>query len=289
MASSRKAPQQFSQTTIAFPITKSSSAQLSKSNAKNASGNSEQRAKNPVVKIETRAQAAEARAKQTVVTRSNRKRKAVVDSDAEDSDEEEFDDELSEAEEEDEPAEVVVSDKEDDAHKPAVQVSSASEDEEDVVVGKGKGKALGLKDLVRDNSFKAYHKEVKLELGGELTRKFGARVRPSYVHLSTAIAPSAASAKGESKATTILRRWDLSYEYGPCVGMTRLERWERAEKLGLNPPEMVTRLLLLLFLCIILTFLSRFQVRRILDTSKADKLTDSEVETLQQSVLHGLV
>jgi DNA polymerase delta subunit 4 len=27
-----------------------------------------------------------------------------------------------------------------------------------------------------------------------------------------------------------------SYEYGPCVGVTRLERWERAAALGLNPP-----------------------------------------------------
>jgi len=100
--------------------------------------------------------------------------------------------------------------------------------------------------LVRDDSFKACYKQVKLELGGDLTQ----------------------SAKGESKATTILRRWDLSYEFGPCVGMTRMERWERAEKLGLNPPEMV---------------------RKILETSKADKLTDSEVEALQQSVLHRLV
>lgn len=27
-----------------------------------------------------------------------------------------------------------------------------------------------------------------------------------------------------------------SYEYGPCIGVTRLERWNRAEALGLNPP-----------------------------------------------------
>lgn len=28
-----------------------------------------------------------------------------------------------------------------------------------------------------------------------------------------------------------------SYEYGPCIGVTRLERWERAAALGLNPPS----------------------------------------------------
>ena len=30
-----------------------------------------------------------------------------------------------------------------------------------------------------------------------------------------------------------------SSEYGPCVGMTRFERWERAKSLGLNPPKEV--------------------------------------------------
>ncbi len=34
--------------------------------------------------------------------------------------------------------------------------------------------------------------------------------------------------------------FDLSYEYGPCVGVTRLERWERALALGLNPPAEVS-------------------------------------------------
>jgi hypothetical protein len=30
-----------------------------------------------------------------------------------------------------------------------------------------------------------------------------------------------------------------SYEYGPCIGVTRLQRWERAEALDLNPPFVV--------------------------------------------------
>ena len=37
----------------------------------------------------------------------------------------------------------------------------------------------------------------------------------------------------------ILRVFDLSSKYGPCVGITRLQRWERAKKWGLNPPEEV--------------------------------------------------
>ncbi|XP_027347836.1 uncharacterized protein LOC113859222 [Abrus precatorius] len=41
----------------------------------------------------------------------------------------------------------------------------------------------------------------------------------------------------------VLRQFDLNMAYGPCVGMTRLERWERARKLGLNPPQEIERLL----------------------------------------------
>ncbi|TCD60946.1 hypothetical protein EIP91_009261 [Steccherinum ochraceum] len=51
-------------------------------------------------------------------------------------------------------------------------------------------------------------------------------------------------AKDQNKAHHILRVFDLSYEYGPCVGVTRIERWERAEALGLNPPSEVKDILL---------------------------------------------
>ncbi|KAI9271058.1 DNA polymerase delta, subunit 4-domain-containing protein [Helicostylum pulchrum] len=37
----------------------------------------------------------------------------------------------------------------------------------------------------------------------------------------------------------MLRAFDLNYKYGPCVGMKRIDRWERAKNLGLNPPESV--------------------------------------------------
>lgn len=34
----------------------------------------------------------------------------------------------------------------------------------------------------------------------------------------------------------ILRHFDLSSQYGPCVGISRVKRWKRAEALGLRPP-----------------------------------------------------
>ncbi|KAF7332473.1 SET domain-containing protein [Mycena kentingensis (nom. inval.)] len=43
----------------------------------------------------------------------------------------------------------------------------------------------------------------------------------------------------------ILRVFDASYEYGPCVGVSRLERWERAQALGLTPPVEVRDILVL--------------------------------------------
>lgn len=45
--------------------------------------------------------------------------------------------------------------------------------------------------------------------------------------------------KDETEYTKVLRKFDLSYEFGPCVGVSRLERWKRAEALGLEPPVKV--------------------------------------------------
>ncbi|KAK1920935.1 DNA polymerase delta, subunit 4-domain-containing protein [Papiliotrema laurentii] len=42
----------------------------------------------------------------------------------------------------------------------------------------------------------------------------------------------------------VLRVFDLTSSYGPCVGISRLQRWERAKKWGLNPPEEIKEILL---------------------------------------------
>ncbi|TAQ89341.1 hypothetical protein B7494_g2310 [Chlorociboria aeruginascens] len=42
----------------------------------------------------------------------------------------------------------------------------------------------------------------------------------------------------------ICREWDLSSQFGPSIGMTRLKRWNRAHKLGLQPPIEVLAVLL---------------------------------------------
>ncbi|PWY68440.1 hypothetical protein BO70DRAFT_366110 [Aspergillus heteromorphus CBS 117.55] len=42
----------------------------------------------------------------------------------------------------------------------------------------------------------------------------------------------------------ILRHFDLSSQYGPCIGIARLKRWRRANMLGLSPPMEVLAVLL---------------------------------------------
>ncbi|KAI4525754.1 hypothetical protein K525DRAFT_234143 [Schizophyllum commune Loenen D] len=51
-------------------------------------------------------------------------------------------------------------------------------------------------------------------------------------------------AEGQNKVHDILRVFDMTYKYGPYVGVTRLERWERANNLGLNPPPEIRDILL---------------------------------------------
>lgn len=42
----------------------------------------------------------------------------------------------------------------------------------------------------------------------------------------------------------VLRYFDVSSQYGPCVGIQRAKRWRRAERLGLNPPIEVLAVLM---------------------------------------------
>ncbi|KAK9831599.1 hypothetical protein WJX74_001920 [Apatococcus lobatus] len=48
----------------------------------------------------------------------------------------------------------------------------------------------------------------------------------------------------EDEDEECLRQFDLTSKFGPCTGMTRMERWTRAEEMGLSPPSSVKDILL---------------------------------------------
>lgn len=50
-------------------------------------------------------------------------------------------------------------------------------------------------------------------------------------------------AESQNTIHTILRNFDLSPKYGPCVGISRIDRYRRAEKMGLKPPIEVLKIL----------------------------------------------
>ncbi|CAI5494792.1 unnamed protein product [Closterium sp. Naga37s-1] len=48
--------------------------------------------------------------------------------------------------------------------------------------------------------------------------------------------PDAAVAPLQEQAERALHLFDMDMAFGPCTGLSRLERWQRASRLGLNPP-----------------------------------------------------
>ncbi|MEJ1289358.1 polymerase (DNA-directed) delta 4 [Cricetulus griseus] len=47
----------------------------------------------------------------------------------------------------------------------------------------------------------------------------------------------------EEAQLELLRQFDLAWQYGPCTGITRMQRWHRAEQMGLKPPLEVHQVL----------------------------------------------
>lgn len=74
-------------------------------------------------------------------------------------------------------------------------------------------------------------------------------VAPSSRGVATSLATAVPASPLEQPSSdahdeSALRQFDLTSKFGPCTGMSRLERWERAAQLGLDPPIKVKQLVL---------------------------------------------
>lgn len=78
-----------------------------------------------------------------------------------------------------------------------------------------------------------------------VTRSSRARTEKPAASLVTAIEESviALSDQDLDDARELLRQFDMTFKYGPCVGIKRTARWKRAKRLELNPPEEVINIL----------------------------------------------
>lgn len=79
----------------------------------------------------------------------------------------------------------------------------------------------------------------------------GGKAKPTSVRSPTTVDALHLHAAGKSfdadaqsfDADAQLRAFDHDLKLGPSVGITRLERWERARNFGLEPPENIPDLL----------------------------------------------
>nr|XP_021540783.1 DNA polymerase delta subunit 4 isoform X1 [Neomonachus schauinslandi] len=65
--------------------------------------------------------------------------------------------------------------------------------------------------------------------------------RPEEQHVIAGEEPQPLSV--DEAELELLRQFDLAWQYGPCTGITRLQRWYRAEQMGLEPPPEVRQVL----------------------------------------------
>ncbi|CAN4107133.1 unnamed protein product [Withania somnifera] len=102
------------------------------------------------------------------------------------------------------------------------------------------------------SDMKSFYKQTKKN-GGITKRTNSKSVTPELAAaLESGIARSPAIISNESlnlqaddydEKEELLRQFDTSMAYGPCLGLSRVDRWERAKTLGLNPPRDVEPIL----------------------------------------------
>ncbi|KAK6289260.1 hypothetical protein POUND7_000801 [Theobroma cacao] len=106
-------------------------------------------------------------------------------------------------------------------------------------------------------NMKGFYRQKKNNSRGGITKSKSSKStkNPSPSHAATfgsdITQPAALTSPGGSldlKGHTLFPfsvngHFDMNMAYGPCLGITRMARWERAQRLGLNPPKEIENLL----------------------------------------------
>ncbi|KAJ4962004.1 hypothetical protein NE237_021914 [Protea cynaroides] len=78
----------------------------------------------------------------------------------------------------------------------------------------------------------------------KISSKAAASLGSDRVQPSALISHGSLDLQGDyDESEELLRQFDMDMAYGPCIGMRRLDRWERANSLGMDPPKKVGDLL----------------------------------------------
>ncbi|RXK41422.1 hypothetical protein M231_01328 [Tremella mesenterica] len=110
---------------------------------------------------------------------------------------------------------------------------------ESQVLGDGKGSEKE-SQVVIENRGKPFEQQAKTKMLNVKSKEWD-DIWESAVEEMGGMEPIHATE--DNKIHHILRVFDMTSKYGPCVGMTRLQRWERANKWGLNPPPEIRAIL----------------------------------------------
>ncbi|XP_022744189.1 DNA polymerase delta subunit 4-like [Durio zibethinus] len=106
-------------------------------------------------------------------------------------------------------------------------------------------------------NMKGFYRQKKNKAAGGITKSKSSKStkNPSLKHAATfgsdiTQSPALISHGGSldlkddlDEQEQVLRLFDMNMAYGPCLGITRLARWERAQRLGLSPPKEIENLL----------------------------------------------
>ncbi|KAH6966284.1 DNA polymerase delta, subunit 4-domain-containing protein [Fusarium venenatum] len=85
---------------------------------------------------------------------------------------------------------------------------------------------------------------VKTESELQAEKVTDAQIKKYWKSIETQWSTPRLHQQGVSQNERILRYFDVSSQYGPCIGMPRMQRWKRADRLGLNPPIEVLAVLM---------------------------------------------